>query len=61
MGLSAGTVITKETKATNSRALLVVLLFGYIVCTRSLCASIPTEGTLTLKWSVRNITIGKGK
>ena len=31
MGLSAGTIITKETKATNNRALLVVLLFGDIV------------------------------
>ena len=31
MGLSAGTVITKETKATNNRVLLVVLLFGCIV------------------------------
>ena len=39
MGLSAGTIITRETKETNNRALLVVLLFGCIVSfvERNLC------------------------
>ena len=30
-GFSAGTIITKETKEPNNRALLGALLFGYIV------------------------------
>ena len=46
-GLSAGTVITKETKEPNNRVLLGALLFGCIVSfvLRNLCLGIPTEGT----------------
>ena len=41
MGLSAGTVITEETKEPNNRVLLGALLFGFIVSfvLRNLCLS----------------------
>ena len=45
-GLSAGTVLTKETKEPNNRVLLGALLFGCIVFfVYVICASVPTEGT----------------
>ena len=45
-GLSAGTVLTKETKEPNNRVLLGALLFGCIVSfVYVICASVPTEGT----------------
>ena len=45
MGLSAGTVITKETKVPNNRVILGALLFGCIVSfVVVICDSLPTEG-----------------
>ena len=45
VGLSAGTVITKETKVPNNRVLLGALLFGCIVSfVVVICDSLPTEG-----------------
>ena len=45
MGLSAGTVITKETKVPNNRVLLGTLLFGCIVSfVVVICDLLPTEG-----------------
>ena len=45
MGLSAGTVITEETKVPNDRVLLGALLFGCIVSfVVVICDSLPTEG-----------------
>ena len=49
LGLSAGTVITKETKEPNNRVLMGALLFGCIVSfviRIVICASVPTEGTV---------------
>ena len=52
MGLSAGTVITEETKVPNNRVLLGTLLFGCIVSfVVVICDSLPTEGIeLSLKY-----------
>ena len=45
MGLSAGTVITEETKVPNNRVLLGALLLGCIVSfVVVICDSLPTEG-----------------
>ena len=45
VGLSAGTVITKETKVPNNRVLPGALLFGCIVSfVVVICDSLPTEG-----------------
>ena len=45
VGLSAGTVITEETKVPNNRVLLGALLFGCIVSfVVVICDSLPTEG-----------------
>ena len=45
MGLSAGTIITEETKVPNNRVLLEALLFGCIVSfVVVICDSLPTEG-----------------
>ena len=45
LGLSAGTVITKESKNPNNRVLLRALLFGYIVSfvVRNLCLGTYTD------------------
>ena len=47
LGLSAGTVITKESKNPNNRVLLRALLFRCIVSfvVRNLCLGTYTEGT----------------
>ena len=54
LGLSAGTVITKETKESNKRILMGAFLFSCIVFllkvfeSTVICASVPTEGTVYL-------------
>ena len=46
LGLSAGTVITKETKEPNHRVLLgLYCLVPLVLLLYVICASVPTEGT----------------
>jgi len=61
LGLSAGTIITKETKEPNNRVLLaswglyclvVLFLLFYIIC-----ASVPREGTLCLSQLQWNLLV----
>ena len=52
LGYSAGIVITKETTEPNNTVLPGALLFGCIhlfLLLNVICASVPTEGTHTLK------------